>query len=325
LGNYTILNIPPNFYQVIAWATVYYDTARNGVTIEPAKTETLNIPLTPINRGGIEGQVVSTDSTVVSGAIVVTLPPTDTVATNLTGNYRINNVIPGSYQVFLINTKDLQPPLPDSAYYSGVVDTVLVKSGQSAAADFILDRIVWWDFDNDPLGGLAQGWIARRGRWFVNDSFPPGKSYYGDDTSTVGPSGSTIPSDPAHTYDDFSLSLDLLVSASSPQRGKSDVFFRWQDDLHHYKVSLADSQVPGQIMLYKVQGGSPTLLSSANMPFGRAVWHGVVVYCVGQTIETWVDGTRRIQVNDNAFRVGRVALGTSGRGRAFFDNVRVVH
>jgi len=327
LGNYLIQNIPPASYQVIAWATMYYDTARNSVTIKPALTETLDMPLGPVNRGAIFGRVMATDTLPVPGAIVVTRPPSESVATDNNGYYRIPNVIPGVYQVLVKNTKDLKPQPPDSAYSSSGVDTVLVQSGKDVVADFILYRVVWWTFDNDPLDTTARGWNVGRRRWKVTDINPPGgRTYRGEDTTGVGGFGAwTIPQDPRHNFANFTLFLNLTVLSSSPRNGSSEIFFRWQDNNHHYRVSLTDSLTPAKITLYKVQGGAPSRLTSGNLPFNRDQGLSVRITCLSDTIEVWADNMPRISWRDPAFTQGRIGLGVSGSGMAFFDDVMVIH
>ena len=324
-GHYRLTDVPSGTYYVVAYKDQYYSKESLQVVIPP-KRVLKYIQLQPLNRGWIFGQVASSDSSGVNGAVLQTLPATDTVTSGAGGYYWFRQLFPGTYVIRVSSAP--KPPPPDSSYFWTQTDTVVVTANDTAVASFLLNRAVWWNYDNDPLRSPAVGWVVRRGVWMVTDTLPPTRCYLGVDTSTVGAGAVTLPADSRHLFDDFSLSADIFIPGYSPPRGRTEVLFRWQDDLHHYRVSIADSQGPGEVALFKVMGGVPTRLDTRQIgPFGRDQWHGVrVVFSLPNLIEVWVDGVRRIQVTDGGpIQPGRIGLGLSARGIALFDNVIVFH
>jgi len=130
LGTYTIDNVPPGSYQVVA-SKEGYEGSPLTVTVVSGDTAVANFSLNEIIvPGSITGSV--TDAEEGSPIVGATVSDgTRTVSTNAAGQYTINDVPPGSYQV-----------VASREGYEGSSLTVIVLAGSSAAANFSLNQII---------------------------------------------------------------------------------------------------------------------------------------------------------------------------------------
>jgi thermitase len=128
-GQYTISDVPPGTYQVVASKNGYESSALPVTVLAGTTTVasfTLNEVIVP---GSISGAVVSAkDGSPLIGATVT--DGTRTTTTDATGKYTITNVPAGTYQVTASN----------SGYYSSS-STVTVVSVGNAIANFSLSQI----------------------------------------------------------------------------------------------------------------------------------------------------------------------------------------
>ena len=126
-GQYSINDVPPGSYQVVA-SKEGYETVSLTVDVLSETAAVADFSLDEI-PGSITGSVSSTkDGSAIAGAAVT--DGTRTTTTDAAGKYTIANVPPGTYQV----------TASKSGYYSSSV-TVDVVSGGSAVANFSLSEI----------------------------------------------------------------------------------------------------------------------------------------------------------------------------------------
>jgi len=130
LGSYTIDNVPPGSYQVVA-SKEGYQTSPLTVNVMSGTTVVANFPLSQIIvPGSITGSVTDAEggSPIVGAAVS---DGTRIVLTDAAGQYTINDVSPGSYQV--IASKE--------GYQTSSL-TVNVLSATTAVANFSLNQII---------------------------------------------------------------------------------------------------------------------------------------------------------------------------------------
>ena len=129
-GKYTIDNVPPGSYQVVA-TKEGYESSSLTVTVSEEITAVANLSLSQvIVPGVITGTVTDAeDGSAIWGAQVS--DGIRTVLTDATGQYTINDVPPGSYQV-----------VAGKAGYENSSSTVNVLQGTTAVADFSLSQII---------------------------------------------------------------------------------------------------------------------------------------------------------------------------------------
>ncbi|HUW44673.1 MAG TPA: carboxypeptidase regulatory-like domain-containing protein, partial [Dehalococcoidia bacterium] len=129
-GQYTISDVPPGTYQVVA-GKEGYESLSLTVTVLEETTAVVDFSLSQIIvLGSITGTVTDTeDGSPVAGATVS--DGTRTTTTDATGEYNIANMPPGTYQV----------TASKSGYESSSL-TVTVLEGNTAVSDLSLVRII---------------------------------------------------------------------------------------------------------------------------------------------------------------------------------------
>jgi len=129
-GEYNIANMPPGTYQVTASKSGYHSLSLT-VTVLSGGTAVANFSLNEvIVFGTITGTVTDAeDGSAIWGAQVS--DGISTVLTDATGQYTINDVPPGSYQV-----------VASKAGYENSSSTVAVLAGSTAVANFSLNEVI---------------------------------------------------------------------------------------------------------------------------------------------------------------------------------------
>ena len=129
-GKYTIANVPPGTYVVVA-SKAGYQSSSLTVNVFSGGTTIANFSLSQIlTPGSITGSVTDAkDGSAISGAQVSA--GTRTATTDASGNYTIANVPPGNYQV-----------VASKEGYQNSSLTVNVVSGSTAVANFSLSQII---------------------------------------------------------------------------------------------------------------------------------------------------------------------------------------
>jgi subtilisin family serine protease/uncharacterized membrane protein len=129
-GKYTISNVPPGTYQVVA-SKEGYETSFSAVGVLQGTTAVANFSLSQIILlGSITGSVTDAkDGSVIVGATVS--DGTRTATTDATGKYIIADVPPGTYQV-----------VASKEGYQTSSSTVSVLQGTTAVANFSLSQII---------------------------------------------------------------------------------------------------------------------------------------------------------------------------------------
>ena len=127
-GKYTIDNVSPGSYQVVA-SKEGYETSSLAVNVLSGSTAVANFSLSPIIvPGNITGSVTDAkDGVPIVGAVVS--DGTRTVTTDASGVYTIAAVPPGSYQV-----------TASKEGYESLTSTVTVVSGETAVVNFSLSQ-----------------------------------------------------------------------------------------------------------------------------------------------------------------------------------------
>ncbi|WP_042167209.1 carboxypeptidase regulatory-like domain-containing protein [Paenibacillus gorillae] len=131
-GSFTIGNLAPGDYVVSARPDGYGGVTL-GASVNPGQTTALNFLLTP-NPGSAAGIITDSNGNPLPGAIVSVQYNVDGGPVILTrviaqsdGRYTVSNLMPGSYILSVSN-----------AGFQNQFTAVLVRSGQTSTADFIL-------------------------------------------------------------------------------------------------------------------------------------------------------------------------------------------
>ena len=128
-GAYTLSNVAPATYSVVASKTNFNPQTNTGVVVTSGNNTVSNFTLTP-QPGSISGNVKDDAAQNISGATVSTTTGGYTTTTNSPGNYTLSSVAPGTYSVTATKTN-----------YNPQTNTgVVVTSNSNTVSNFTLTR-----------------------------------------------------------------------------------------------------------------------------------------------------------------------------------------
>jgi uncharacterized membrane protein len=199
-GKYTLANVPPGTYVVVA-SKAGYQSSSLTVSVFSGGTTVANFSLAQI-PGSITGSVTDAkDGSAISGAQVT--DGTRTATTDATGKYTIANVLPGTYQV-----------VASKEGYETSSSTVSVLQGATAIANFSLSQII--------VPGSITGSVinAKDGSPIVGAAVTDGTRTATTDTSgkyTIAdvPLGSDQVTASKEGYDSLTSSVTVVSGATS--------------------------------------------------------------------------------------------------------------
>ncbi len=127
-GNYLIQTLLPGSYEVTATATGYYPETQNGIAVVADDTTVVDFLLDP-EVGAIGGNVSEDGGGPISGAVVtITGPSSGADTTDGSGNYLIETLLPGSYDITATAT----------GYYPETVLDTAVVADDTTVVNFLL-------------------------------------------------------------------------------------------------------------------------------------------------------------------------------------------
>ncbi len=131
-GNYLIETLLPGSYDVTATATGYYPETQNGITVVADDTTTVDF-LLELQVGAIAGNVSEDGGGPIAGAVVDAVGPSSgTDTTDASGNYLIETLLPGSYDV----------TATAAGYYPETQNGITVVADDTTTTDFLLIPII---------------------------------------------------------------------------------------------------------------------------------------------------------------------------------------
>jgi hypothetical protein len=168
-------------------------------------------------------------------------------------------------------------------------------------------------FDFDARG--IEGWTTVTGRWGVEEL-------------SGAPSGQKVLVQ-RETSNEFNVIVapgryaDVDVSVKfKPIAGRQDasggIVFRFTDG--KYYVVRANA-LEDNFRLYYYERGRRQLASATVKRPALGQWHTVRVVAVGDRIQAWLDGTRRLDHRDARFKAGGVGLWTKADSVTAFDDL----
>ena len=156
-------------------------------------------------------------------------------------------------------------------------------------------------FEADVVGQPPAGWTCGatgRGtpRWTVEaDPGAPGGKVLRQSGSATFPWCVKV---------DAKLSAGWVEVAFKPLAGRQDqaggVVWRWKDGDNYY-VARANA-LEDNVSLYYTEGGSRKTIKYVDAPVPRNAWHTLRVEFAGRHVKVILDGTARIEVDDDRIK-----------------------
>jgi hypothetical protein len=190
---------------------------------------------------------------------------------------------------------------------------------------------ITWDFEGVALNRIPDGWkieaTNQKGAlatWQVIEdlSAPSGKKVLALTDATQG-LGSTFNLCWTDAIGFLNGEIEVAFKANT---GKEDqgggVIWRARDKNNYYVARF--NPLEDNLRLYYVKNGSRKMLASASMKIPSGEWHRLKIVHNGETIESYLDGKKLIEVKDKTFlKPGGVGLWTKADAATSFDDLNI--
>ena len=185
-------------------------------------------------------------------------------------------------------------------------------------------------FDKDSLGKVPPGWkAAQTGKgkgsvWkVVADSTALGKTGYVLAQTAAGPARlfNLCVADKGR-YQNVEVRVAFKAVRGDTDQG-GGIVWRFVDANNYYVARM--NPLEDNYRLYKVVAGKRTQLAGKEgIKVRTRTWHTLTVRQVGDRIECFLDGKKRIEATDRTFtKAGKVGLWTKADAQTYFDDFRV--
>ncbi len=177
------------------------------------------------------------------------------------------------------------------------------------------DEVRSWNFEDDPPGSIARGFVGEVGRWEVVAT-PEGRALAQRAESPDATFNVALAS--GVSARDLDLSARLRPVAGREDRG-GGLVWRARDARNYYVARY--NPLEDNFRVYKVVDGKRTLFQDARAPRAEG-WRTIRVVMKGDHIECYLDGTKALDVRDATFPdPGRVGLWSKADARSYFDDL----
>jgi hypothetical protein len=185
-------------------------------------------------------------------------------------------------------------------------------------------------FDKTELGKTPAGWkAAKTGRgdgsvWKVaaDETAPSKHGLVLAQTAASPGSVFNLCVATEGQFKDLELSVSFKAMSGDSDQG-GGLVWRYRDADNYYVVRM--NPLEDNFRVYKVVAGKRIQLGSKEgLKVPIREWHVIKIVHVGRKIECYLDGTKQLEVEDDAFGTeGAVGLWTKADAQTFFDEFRV--
>jgi hypothetical protein len=219
-------------------------------------------------------------------------------------------------------TRPASPSSQGAARFAGLVIALLVFTALAATlhgrpASSAGNAAKVWNFESDEPGKIARGFTGAVGHWEVvrdgENQVLAQKAKNGDDTFNIVLVDGT-------QLADLDLSVRMKAVAGDLDRG-GGLVWRAKDKENYYIARY--NPLEDNFRVYKVQAGKRTQFQSAKAP-GDTKWHTLRITMTGAKIACYLDGTKRLEVEDATFpEAGKIGLWSKADAQSYFDDLSV--
>jgi hypothetical protein len=178
-----------------------------------------------------------------------------------------------------------------------------------------------WNFEADGVGEVAKGFSNESGQWkVVQDDSAPSTPHVLAQTASDGktPFNVTLATDTS--YQDLDLSVKMKDIAGDEDQG-GGLVWRAKDARNYYVVRF--NPLEDNFRVYAVVNGSRKELGSADFK-ATPGWHALRVVMVGDHVECYLDGEKKLDVKDSTFKdAGKIGLWSKADAQSHFDDLTV--
>lgn len=177
-----------------------------------------------------------------------------------------------------------------------------------------------WDFEKDRPGAIAKGFTSEMGEWkVVADASSPSK---GNVLAQLAKSsGFNLALVSGTNYKDIDLSVKMKAIAGDEDQG-GGLVWRAKDKDNYYIARF--NPLEDNYRVYKVERGNRSAEFQNAAVKGDKGWHTLHVTMIGDSIECYLDGKKRLSVKDKTFQgAGRIGLWTKSDAQSHFTSLIV--
>lgn len=177
-----------------------------------------------------------------------------------------------------------------------------------------------WDFEKDKPGAIAKGFTNEMGEWkVVADASSPSKG--NALAQTAKNSGFNLALVSGTSYKDVDLSVKMKAVAGDEDQG-GGLVWRAKDKDNYYIARF--NPLEDNYRVYKMEHGNRSAEFQNATVKGDKGWHTLRVTMIGDSIECYLDGKKRLSVKDKTFQgAGRIGLWTKSDAQSHFANLSV--
>jgi hypothetical protein len=122
-------------------------------------------------------------------------------------------------------------------------------------------------------------------------------------------------------YKDVEVSVAFKAVRGEDDQG-GGIVWRYQDPNNYYVARM--NPLEDNYRVYKEVAGKRIQLGTTDIKVPTGEWHTLKIKMVGDHIECFLDGKKRLDVRDDTFRgAGQVGLWTKADAQTYFDSIVV--
>jgi hypothetical protein len=192
---------------------------------------------------------------------------------------------------------------------------VLVWSVTAFAAD--TDKT--WTFDSESVGAVPEGFAVATGHWsIVADPDAPSKPYSLAQTAKNSGSTFNIILNKGTPAKDLDLSVKMKAVAGGEDQG-GGLVWRAKDPSNYYIARY--NPLEDNYRVYKVVDGRRSEIQSATIKHTDG-WHTLRVEMIGDHLQCYYDGQKKLDVKDSTFKEGgQIGLWSKADAQSHFDDL----
>jgi len=176
-----------------------------------------------------------------------------------------------------------------------------------------------WTFDSETVGVVPDGFAVAQGQWaVVADSDAPSKPNALAQTAKNSGSKFNIILNKGIAAQDLDLSVKMKAIAGGEDQG-GGLVWRARDASNYYIARY--NPLEDNYRVYKVVDGRRSELRSATIKHTDG-WHTLRIEMIGDHIQCYYDGQKKLDVKDSTFKEGgQIGLWSKADAQSHFDDL----
>lgn len=174
-----------------------------------------------------------------------------------------------------------------------------------------------WDFESDPPGAIAKGFMNESGRWEV---VVDGANRVLAQRAAGEKRAFNVALVEGTSFRDLDLSVRVKAVKGEEDQG-GGIVWRAKDRDNYYVARY--NPLEDNLRVYKVENGRRTQLDHSDAPGDRG-WHTLRITMSDRQIYGYLDGKKLLVAEDSTFPdAGKIGLWSKADAQSYFDDLSV--